>query len=123
MPGPVIDADSHVYETDATWAYLPERYQARRPVPITLEPGAAPYLGEFVGTRSTNSESRTFNSRFACYPAVDPALAQTQTFVCYAARIPPNSRGILSPSSIATSQRTGRTKRSLGLRQYMFFGQ
>jgi predicted TIM-barrel fold metal-dependent hydrolase len=45
MPGPVIDADSHVYETEATWEYLPERYKARRPVPITLEPGAAPYLG------------------------------------------------------------------------------
>src|SRR5690348_9576016 len=57
---------------------------------VSVERGAAPYLGEFVGTRSTNSEPRTFNSWFPCYPAVDPALAQTQTFVCYAARIPPN---------------------------------
>src|SRR5215210_2510835 len=41
----VIDADSHVYESDATWDYLPERYKARRPIPITLPPGQAPYLG------------------------------------------------------------------------------
>ena len=42
---------------------------------------------------------------------------------CFPARMPSNSSGIVSPSSIATSQRTGRTKRSFGLRQYIFFGQ
>ena len=41
----------------------------------------------------------------------------------FPAQIPSNSSGIVSPSSIATSQRTGRTKRSFGLRQYIFFGQ
>ena len=38
-------------------------------------------------------------------------------------RIPANSSGTISSSSIATSHRTGRTNRSFCLRQYMFFGQ
>ncbi len=41
----VIDADSHVFEVEETWDYLPEEYRARRPVPITLKPGEVPYLG------------------------------------------------------------------------------
>ena len=41
----------------------------------------------------------------------------------FPARTPSNSSGTTSLSSMATSQRTGRTKRSLGLRQYMFLGQ
>ena len=41
----------------------------------------------------------------------------------FPARTPANSSGTTSPSSMATSQRTGRTKRSLGLRQYIFLGQ
>src|SRR5829696_2596468 len=49
MRGPIIDADSHVYETEATWEYLPEKYRARRPVPIQLAPGQAPYLGRMNG--------------------------------------------------------------------------
>src|SRR5262249_40823636 len=44
-----IDADSHVYESDATWDYLPDHFQARRPVAITLPPGQAPYLGRMNG--------------------------------------------------------------------------
>src|SRR6185437_16202132 len=36
---------------------------------------------------------------------------------------PPNSSGITVSSSMATSQRTGRTNLSLVLRQYIFFGQ
>lgn len=49
MAGPVIDADSHVYESEGTWDYLPPHYQARRPIPIALEPGRAPYLGRMNG--------------------------------------------------------------------------
>jgi predicted TIM-barrel fold metal-dependent hydrolase len=45
----VIDADSHVYESEATWDYLPEPYQARRPIPLTLPAGQAPYLGRMNG--------------------------------------------------------------------------
>ena len=40
-----IDADSHVYEVDETWDYLPEPYRARRPITITVEPERAPYMG------------------------------------------------------------------------------
>ena len=41
----VIDADSHVYEVEDTWDYLPKEYQARRPIPITIKPEDAPYMG------------------------------------------------------------------------------
>src|SRR3989442_699962 len=41
----VIDADSHVYEVEATWDHLAKDYQARRPLPITIKPGDAPYMG------------------------------------------------------------------------------
>jgi uncharacterized protein len=42
----VIDADSHVYEVEESFAYLPKEFEYRRPVPITLKPKIeAPYLG------------------------------------------------------------------------------
>jgi len=41
----VIDADSHVYEIEDTWDYLPKEYQARRPLPLTIKPEEAPYMG------------------------------------------------------------------------------
>jgi hypothetical protein len=41
----VIDADSHVYEVEETWNYLPKKYQNRRPLPITIKPEDAPYMG------------------------------------------------------------------------------
>jgi predicted TIM-barrel fold metal-dependent hydrolase len=40
----VIDADSHVYEVEETWSYLPNEYQARRPLPVTLKPDDVPYM-------------------------------------------------------------------------------
>ncbi len=40
-----IDADSHVYEVKETWDWLPDKFRDRRPVPITLPPGEAPYMG------------------------------------------------------------------------------
>ena len=51
---------------------------------VKVQRGATPYMGEFIGTETTNSGPRSFRNRFACYPARDPALAQTETFVCYA---------------------------------------
>jgi hypothetical protein len=41
----IIDADSHVYEIEDTWDYLPKEYQARRPVPITVKSEDAPSMG------------------------------------------------------------------------------
>ena len=40
-----IDADSHVYEVDQTWDYLPQKYQSRRPIAMTIPPEQAPYMG------------------------------------------------------------------------------
>ena len=40
-----IDADSHVYEVEETWNYLPKKFQSRRPIPITVPPEKAPYMG------------------------------------------------------------------------------
>lgn len=49
MAGPkiapkIIDADSHVYEVDETWSYLPSEYHARRPLAVTLKPEDVPYM-------------------------------------------------------------------------------
>ncbi len=40
-----IDADSHVYEIEETWNWLPKKFQSRRPIPITIPPEQAPYMG------------------------------------------------------------------------------
>ena len=40
-----IDADSHVYEVDETWDFLPKKYRHRRPVTVTIPPKDAPYMG------------------------------------------------------------------------------
>jgi len=42
---PYIDADSHVYEVEETWDYLPKKYRHRRPVAVTIPPKDAPYMG------------------------------------------------------------------------------
>src|SRR6516164_8409373 len=53
---------------------------------VTVERGAAPYMGEFIRTETTTSGTHTLSSRVACYPARDPAFTQTETFVCYTAQ-------------------------------------
>jgi len=40
-----IDADSHVYEVEQTWDFLPKKYESRRPIPITIPREKAPYMG------------------------------------------------------------------------------
>ena len=52
---------------------------------VTVDRGAAPFTGTFTGKQTTSSGTNDLNSRFACFPARDPAFAQTKTFVCYAA--------------------------------------
>ena len=42
---PYIDADSHVFEVEETWNYLPKKYRDRRPIPITIPQNDAPYMG------------------------------------------------------------------------------
>lgn len=36
---PIVDADTHVFETEATWSYLAESERRYRPVTLTAEPG------------------------------------------------------------------------------------
>jgi len=40
-----IDADSHVYEVEETWDFLPKKFRHRRPIPITVPQADAPYMG------------------------------------------------------------------------------
>ncbi len=42
---PYIDADSHVYEVEETFAYLPRKFRHRRPLPVTIPRDDAPYMG------------------------------------------------------------------------------
>jgi predicted TIM-barrel fold metal-dependent hydrolase len=42
---PYIDADSHVYEVEETWKYLPKKFKSRKPIPITIPRKDAPYMG------------------------------------------------------------------------------
>src|SRR2546428_9347362 len=41
----VTDAASPVNETEETWNSLPKKYKNRRPLPITIKPEDAPYMG------------------------------------------------------------------------------
>jgi hypothetical protein len=49
---------------------------------VSVERNAAPYLGKFDGKQNEGSGTR-LNTEFACYPAHDAALPQSNTFVCY----------------------------------------
>ena len=51
---------------------------------ITVERNAPPYTGMFSGKETTGSETKSLDAKFQCYPAHDPALEQTDAFVCYA---------------------------------------
>jgi hypothetical protein len=51
---------------------------------VTVQRSAAPYTGEFTGKERTTSGPHSLSSRFVCYPARDPAFAQTEAFLCYA---------------------------------------
>ena len=45
----VIDADSHIDESEPMWDHLPPKYQSRRPVPIVVDRAKAPYMGTWNG--------------------------------------------------------------------------
>jgi hypothetical protein len=50
---------------------------------VSVQRGAVPFMGTFNGEQKSDSGTLTMDSHFACYPAHDPELAQTQAFVCY----------------------------------------
>jgi len=52
---------------------------------ITVQRGAPPFEGKFVGKQEDLGAETTMTAEFACFPATDPALPKTRTFVCYTA--------------------------------------
>ncbi len=52
---------------------------------VTVQRGAPPFKGKFVGTQEDQGAETTMTAELACFPASDPALPQTRTFVCYTA--------------------------------------
>jgi len=53
---------------------------------VTVERNVAPYTGTFSGKESTESETKSLDAKFACYPAHDPAFDKSDAFMCYAAQ-------------------------------------
>ena len=48
----IIDADSHVIESEATWQYLDPKFTSRRPIPVTVPAGDdVPRLEHVLGHR------------------------------------------------------------------------
>jgi|SRR5271156_1253084 len=60
--------------------------QGQSEAPVTVLRNSAPYTGMFSGKETTGSETKSLDTKFACYPANDPAFDKTDTFVCYAAQ-------------------------------------
>ena len=58
---------------------------------VTVERSSAPYVGSFDGKQKKGSGA-DLNAEFACYPAHDSALPDTNAFVCYTAEAPSNPR-------------------------------
>jgi hypothetical protein len=50
---------------------------------VSVERNLAPFIGKFSGKQKASSYEGDLNASFACYPAVDPALPNERTFVCY----------------------------------------
>ena len=52
---------------------------------VSVERNIAPYIGKFSGKQKASSYEGDLNANFACYPALDSALPNNRTFVCYTA--------------------------------------
>lgn len=52
---------------------------------VSVERNVAPYVGKFSGKQKAPSYEGDLNAHFACYPALDAALPNNRTFVCYTA--------------------------------------
>jgi hypothetical protein len=52
---------------------------------VTVERNIAPFIGKFSGKQKAPSYEGDLNANFACYPALDAALPNDRTFVCYTA--------------------------------------
>jgi hypothetical protein len=56
---------------------------------VTVERNTAPFVGKFSGKQKAPSYEGDLNANFACYPALDGALPNNRTFVCYTAEEQP----------------------------------
>jgi len=56
---------------------------------VTVERNIAPFIGKFSGKQKAPSYEGDLNANFACYPALDAALPNNRTFVCYTAEEQP----------------------------------
>jgi hypothetical protein len=52
---------------------------------VSVERNIAPFIGKFSGKQKAPSYEGDLNANFACYPALDAALPNDRTFVCYTA--------------------------------------
>jgi len=52
---------------------------------VTVQRDATPYIGTFDGKQKEGGANLSLSAEFACYPAHDSALPQSNTFVCYTA--------------------------------------
>lgn len=52
---------------------------------VSVERNVAPFIGKFSGKQKAPSYEGDLNANFACYPALDAALPNDRTFVCYTA--------------------------------------
>jgi hypothetical protein len=50
---------------------------------VSVERNVAPFVGKFSGKQKASSYEGDLDANFACYPAVDAALPNDRTFVCY----------------------------------------
>jgi hypothetical protein len=50
---------------------------------ISVERSAPPYTGKFSGKQDSQGVQSTITAQFACYPAHDADIPQSNAFVCY----------------------------------------
>jgi hypothetical protein len=50
---------------------------------ISIERSAPPYTGKFSGKQNTQGVQSTITAQFACYPAHDADIPQSNAFICY----------------------------------------
>ena len=81
---------------------------------ISVDRGAPPYTGKFTGKQDTEGMQSSITADFACYPAHDADIPQTNAFVCYTGQSNPNSppSGRRSDSSAVGATNPGAGYRS-----------
>ena len=50
---------------------------------VSVQRDATPYIGTFDGKQKEGGANLSLSAQFACYPAHDSALPQSNTYVCY----------------------------------------